>query len=128
MTSVNDNIQRPVGLLAFVLILAMYLNLTWLAILVGIGAVFIILSTVSIHTPQPVAQAAPPQKEEEILTPVIVQDTGEAPYLYPPDFRLKIQPNWNANNFFEDASGGVGLMHRMFRSVMMGRALRRSKD
>ncbi|MFC2174430.1 hypothetical protein ACFLQ2_00985 [archaeon] len=121
-----DQIQRPVGLMAFVLLLAIYLDLTWLAALVGAGAFFVILSTVNFSRPMPVAQAAPPQKEEEVLTPVVVQDTGEAPYLYPPDFRLKVRPNWPANTFFENASGGLGLAHRGLHSMMGGRPLQRS--
>ena len=121
-----DGIERPVGLMAVVLALALYLNLTWLATLVGVGAVFMVLSTVSFHTPKPVAQAAP-KKEEEVLSPVIVQDVGEAPYLYPPDFRLKVKPNWNANNMFENFAWGAGNLANMVSYMASGRRMARSK-
>jgi len=121
-----DNMQRPVGLMAVVLGLALYLNLTWLAMLVGAGAVFMVLSTVQLHKPVPVAQAAP-KKEEEILSPVIVQDVGEAPYLYPPDFRLKVKPDWEANNMFENFAWGLGKMSAGIGAITMGRHLARGK-
>ena len=118
-----SDIEKPIGLMAFVLVLAIYLHLTWLVILIGIGAFFIILSTVRIHKPRPVAEAKP--KEEEVLTPVIVQDVGEAPYLYPPDFRLKVNPNWNANNMFEDASGGLAMAASSLMHIFTGSKLKK---
>lgn len=118
-----ESIERPIGLMAFVLVLAIYLHLAWLAILIGIGAFFIVLSTVKIHNPKPVAQAKP--KEEEVLTPVIVQDVGEAPYLYPPDFRLKVKPNWSANNMWEDAGWGMALAARSLMHLFTGSRLKK---
>jgi len=118
-----NEIERPIGLMAFVLVLAIYLHLSWLAILIGIGAFFIALSTVKIHQPQPVAEAKP--KEEEVLTPVIVQDVGEAPYLYPPDFRLKVKPNWNANGMWEDAGWGLAMAARSLMHIFTGSKLKK---
>ncbi len=120
------DIDRPVGLMAFVLVLAMYLGITWLAILVGVGAVFIFLSTVDLRRPQPVASAAPAKKEEEILSPVVVQDVGNSPYLYPPDFRLKVKPDWKAKNFLESSSMGAAFGFRALHNIFSGRSLARS--
>lgn len=119
-----ETIERPIGLMAFVAFLAMYLGLTWLAILVGIGAFFVLLSTIKIRKPEPVSQAAPP-KQEEVLTPVIVQDVGEAPYLYPPDFRLKFKPNWSANDMWEDAAGGMAVAASAIKGLLGGNKLRK---
>ena len=119
-----NEIERPIGLMAFVAFLAIYLGLTWLAILVGIGAFFVLLSTVNFHRPEPVSQAAP-AKQEEILSPVIVQEVGESPYLYPPDFRLKIKPNWNANDMWEDAGWGIGMLARSLLHLGRGSKLKR---
>lgn len=113
--------------MAVVLFLAMYLGLTWLAILVGIGAFFVILSTIEIHRPTPVPQAAMKQEKEEVLTPVIVQDVGEAPYLYPPDFRLKVKPNWSANDMWENAGWGGALAVRGLMSIFAGQGLAKQR-
>lgn len=106
--------------MAFVLVLAIYLRITWLAALVGVGALFIVMSTVQLRRPQPVAQAAAAPRQEEILTPVIVQDVGEAPYLYPPDFRLKIKPTWNSNNMYENMGWGAAMAFRSVFRVLGG--------
>ena len=119
-----NDIERPIGLMAFVAFLAIYLGLTWLAILVGIGAFFVLLSTVRLHRPEPVSQGGV-QKQEEILSPVIVQDVGESPYLYPPDFRLKIKPNWDANDMWEDAGWGIGMLARSLFHLGTGSKLKK---
>ncbi len=118
-----DDIEKPIGLMAFVLVLAIYLHLTWLVALIGVGAFFVVLSAVGIHHPKPVASAKP--QEEEVLTPVIVQDVGEAPYLYPPDFRLKLKPNWNANNMWEDAGWGLALAAKSLMHIFTGSKLKK---
>jgi hypothetical protein len=75
-------------LLLVVLLLALHLNMEWLAILVGVGAVMALVASIEIPSPQPVPMGG--KKKEEILTPVVVQDVGEPPYLYPPNFDLRV--------------------------------------
>ena len=97
---------RPFGLMLVVMVLALYLKMDWLAGLVAVVGFLMVLSAAHASMPKPVPRGAPQQ--EEVLTPVIVQDVGEAPYLYPPDFRLKLKPNWRANNYYEWAGSGIG--------------------
>ena len=106
--------EKPVLLLVFVVALSLYLKLTWLAWLLALVAVFMLLSTMKF--PRLVAKKAVPQggKEEEILTPVVVTDVGPPPFLYPPDFRMKIAPNWGSTSFYEDAALGMGAAAGMF--------------
>ena len=87
---------KPFALMLVVLVLSLYLDMQWLSIFIAIVGFLMVLSSVRLPSRKPVPQGAP--EKEEILTPVIVQDVGEAPYLYPPDFRLKLKPDWRANN------------------------------
>jgi hypothetical protein len=106
--------NRPVLLLVFVIVLSVYLKLTWLAWLLGIVALFMLMSVVKL--PRLVAKKATPQggKEEEILTPVVVTDVGPPPFLYPPDFRMKIAPRWGSTTMYEDAAAGLGAAAGLF--------------
>jgi hypothetical protein len=107
-----------------VLALALYLGLSWLATLVGIGLVLMLLpAALPRGRPAPVPAGKP--QPEEVLTPVIVQDVGEAPYLYPPDFRLKLKPDWPANTFFEWASSAAASTAFIAGDVLRGTPLAR---
>lgn len=103
--------EHPIGLAVGVCVIAIWLNMGWLAWLMGIAAALMVLSTIRIHhTPCefPGAAAGPPEKEE-VLTPVVVQDVGEPPYLYPPTFRLKIKTPWHSWGWWEEVARCAGL-------------------
>ena len=94
-------------LLLVVLGLSFYLEMTWLSALIAAVVLLLIIANIKLpERPRPVPAGA--AEKEEVLTPVIVQDTGEAPYLYPPSFRLKMKPNWRANYIWENAAMGLG--------------------
>ena len=78
----------------------------WLAWLMGIASAFMVLATIRIPRPKP--QAAGPKEPEEVLTPVVVQDVGEPPYLYPPNFDMKINSKWTSEPWWERVVAGFG--------------------
>lgn len=113
--------QQPVFLMVTVLALSLYMGMNWLAWLIGVVGLLMIVSQMELgKAPEPVPQGSA-QEEEEILTPVIVRDTGEAPYLYPPDFRIKIKPNWYAPNFIEEGAGAIGKTVNFAKHLVFGR-------
>ena len=95
----------PVLLVLLSIGVAWHVEMAWLAsMLAGVGFLMVMSSLMQ----RPAEKAPAPGQPQEVLSPVIVQDTGTPPYLYPPDFRIKINPQWSANNMWEWASYGLG--------------------
>ncbi len=79
--------DQPIGLMLIIAVLAIWLQQYWLAGVMAVVLGLVLVSNIEIRRPV----AAPAGgREEEILTPVVVQDIGEPPYLYPPNFDLKL--------------------------------------
>ncbi|MCD6414637.1 MAG: hypothetical protein J7L23_03335 [Candidatus Diapherotrites archaeon] len=113
--------DRPIGLMVIVIILSVVTKVYWLAILVGIAALLVAIASIEIKRPSPVPSGG---KEEEILTPVIVQDVGEPPYLYPPNFDLKLKPNESLMPLYDIAAGSFGKLFRAIYRTARGDSLR----
>lgn len=92
-------------LLLLVLGISIWIGWTWLAV-IDVFVMFLIFIGES-KTTKTKSKAA---KSEEILTPVIVTDEGEPPYLYPDKFKLKVYTGgWGTGGWMEAASGAASL-------------------
>lgn len=109
-------------LLIGVLALAMYKSMTWLALAIGL---VVVLAFIGDRKPVPEKTAAPAggKEEEEVLTPVVVTDAGEPPYLYPPKMIVKVNPTWGSTNFFEEAAMGMGGLVNFLSKATTGKTL-----
>jgi len=95
----------PVMLVLISIGVAWQVKMIWLAsILSAVGFLMIVSSL----TQKPPEKAPAPTTPQEVLTPVIVQDTGKPPYLYPPSMKIKLNPQWSSNSMWEWAGGGLG--------------------
>ncbi|GEM_PF-4306337 len=106
-----------------ILVLSLYKGMTWLAGAIGI---VIVLAFIGERPRKPVAPAggaAQAKEEEEVLTPVIVTDAGEPPYLYPPKMIVKVNPKWGSFNFFENAALGIAGFLNLVSKTATGKRL-----
>ena len=101
--------DRPVGLMILIAVLSAVLELYWLVAVMAVGIVLIMIASIEMRKPVAVPAGG---REEEVLTPVVVQDIGEPPYLYPPNFDLKVNPNENLMPLYEMASKQLGKLVR----------------
>ncbi len=107
---------HPIGLAMGICVISVWLGMGWLAWLMGIASALMVLSTIRFSRPRPVPQGGP-KEPEEVLTPVVYQDVGEAPYLYPPNYSLKIKTPWNSQGHWEDVMQGVASGLKIFRRL-----------
>lgn len=110
---------QPMGLAIGICLIAVWLGMGWLAWLMGIASALMVLST--IRWTRPVPQGGAPKEPEEVLTPVVYQDVGEAPYLYPPNYNLKIKTPWKSQGWWEDVGDGIASGLKIFRIMSGGR-------
>ncbi|MCD4740347.1 hypothetical protein K8R43_04095 [archaeon] len=109
--------DKPIGLMIVVALLAFFLKLEWLAMVMIIGILLILVASIELRRPSPVPAGG---RKEEILTPVVVQDLGEPPYLYPPNFELKYNPNESLMPLYDIAGQSLGSLVRFFVRAARG--------
>jgi hypothetical protein len=113
--------------MVIVIVLSIWLKLYWLAALVAAVMGILFVSAIEVKRPSPVPAGG---KGEEIITPVIVQDIGEPPYLYPPNFDLKFNPEESLMPRYYIASLGFAALARTIIRTARGdkhRPLKNSK-
>ncbi len=106
--------SKILALIVLCLLVGFYLNLSWLVILLAVALFFMVLP--SKKEPAKKSSGAP----KEVLHPVIYEDVGEPPYLYPPKFEIKVFPEekgrreelWakSIRNFGRMIGAGLGLL------------------
>lgn len=92
-----------------IMLMAAYLNLNWLLAL--LAGVLLFAAWGSASTKQHAHAAVPAGTGEEVLVPV-TEDVGPVPWLYPPDFRIKVKPDWRSDSMNENATAAVANMLR----------------
>lgn len=97
--------------------LAVYMGIYWIAGVMALGVVLIAVASVDWSRPSPAPGGG---KEEEIITPVVVQDIGEPPYLYPPNFELRVKPNESLMPGYDIAAGSLGKLFRVAVRTIRG--------
>ncbi len=109
---------KAVLLMVIVILIALHLNMHWLALLLGVVSFFMAISMISTQKKEEKEAAPAGEEEEQVLTPVVVQDVGEPPDLYPPSFKLKVSDQYKGKAWFEIAVGTfaniVGFMKHIF--------------
>lgn len=92
-----------------IMLMAVYLNLNWLLAL--LAGVLLLAALGSASAKGHAHAAAPAGGGEEVLVPV-TEDVGPVPWLYPPDFRIKVKPDWRSDSMNENATAAVANMLR----------------
>lgn len=80
---------RVLLLLLICMLIAFYLQLDWLIMLIAGVMVLMAIANMPVKKKQAVPTG---KKEKDIIYPVIYEDVGEPPYLYPEKFDVKIYP------------------------------------
>lgn len=94
-------------LLLVSMLIAFYLEIAWLVTLLAIVLFFLAIASIKREKPRTIA--VPKAAESDIIYPVIYEDTGEAPYLYPKKMKVKVIPNWyGGESMWTNALYGVG--------------------
>lgn len=109
--------ERPVGLMILIAILAVWLDIAWLAGVMVVGIILILIASIEIRKPSPVPAGG---GGKEILTPVVIQDIGEPPYLYPPNFDLKYNPKESLMPNYMIGGQALGSLVRMVVRTVKG--------
>lgn len=95
---------KGIALLFVCLLIGFYLEMNWLVILIAIVLFLIMIGSIKRESPQTVAVP----KGEDILYPVIYEDVGEPPYLYPEHMEIKVMPDYfGGTSMWEDAAHGI---------------------
>ena len=96
---------RIIILILVSILIGFYLELGWLVQLLALTLFLIGISTIKREKPKTVEVP----KERDIIYPVIYEDVGEPPWLYPEKMKIKVHPDTGGyTNAMEDAIGGVG--------------------
>ena len=104
-------------LLTFICIaVAFYLRLEWLAILLVIVLFFVALGSMQKSAPAPA-----PKAPQEILYPVIYEDVGESPYLYHPNTKLEVTPEWIPEGQMYSGVTGITKIVKIFTRLLGGK-------
>ncbi|NYZ80123.1 hypothetical protein H0N95_02630 [Candidatus Micrarchaeota archaeon] len=110
--------SRVLLLMLICLLIAFYLKMSWLMTLIC-GAL-VILGIASIE-PKKTAKKPAPKGEQEIIYPVIYEDTGDAPYLFPEKFEVKAYPGAKGGTWpmWSSASKAVGSMFAVGMKMLL---------
>lgn len=93
-------------LLLVSMLIAFYLEIAWLVTLLAIALFLFAITSIKREEPKIVAV---PKGGEDVIYPVIYEDTGEPPYLYPKSMKVKVIPEWyGGEDMWTNALYGVG--------------------
>ena len=106
------------ALLLFILGVSLWKGMIWLAAIAGIVIFLIFLGETKTKRPAP--SGGKNKKEEEVLTPVIVTDEGEPPWLYPPKFKLKVHTGGKAEGSWGDAIVDLAALVNLGKVLLTG--------
>lgn len=107
--------ERPIGLMLLIAVMAVFLDIYWLAGIMVVGIVLIVIATF-----EPKRAVPAGGKDEQVLTPVVMQDIGEPPYLYPPNFSMKINPSDSLMPHYDIAGQSASKLFRLFHRTAKG--------
>lgn len=93
-------------LLLVSMLIAFYLEIGWLVTLLAIVLFLFAIASIKREKPKTVAV---PKGGEDVIHPVIYENTGEPPYLYPKSMKVKVIPEWyGGESMWENAIYGMG--------------------
>ncbi|MEM0372696.1 MAG: hypothetical protein QXO69_02545 [archaeon] len=119
---------RVLLLMLVCLLIAFYLKMGWLITL--ICAALVILAIASMLPAKKPAKKPAPKGEQEIIYPVIYEDTGEPPYLFPQKFQVKAYPEEKGGTWpmWASASKAVGSMFAIGMKMLLHRGKKKKKE
>ncbi len=98
------------------IVAAFYLSLEWLAILLSVFLFFVVLGSMSKEQKKPVARG-----QEEVIYPVIYEDVGESPWLYHPESKIEVNPEWEPASQWSSAGTGMANIFKAAANLMRGK-------
>lgn len=98
------------------IVAAFYLSLEWLAILLSVFLFFVVLGSLPKEKKMPVARS-----QEEIIYPVIYEDVGESPWLYHPESKIEVNPEWEPATQWASAGAGMANIFKATANLIRGK-------
>jgi len=98
-------------------IISFYLDLQWLTVFL-----VIFLFLVAIGSMGGEKKRAPVSKgPEEVIYPVIYEDVGDSPWLYHPNTKIEVNPEWEPLTQSSRAMTGMGGIFRAIANLIRGK-------
>ena len=98
------------------IVIAFYLSLEWLAILLSVFLFFVVLGNLPKEKKMPAARGP-----EEVIYPVIYEDVGESPWLYHPESKIEVNPEWEPSTQWGKAGAGMASIFATAVNLMKGK-------
>lgn len=92
-----------------------YLKLEMVSLLLILFLFFIALGSTSGGK-----NKTPTSASEEVIYPVIYEDVGEPPYLYPPGMKINLKPDWEPWPQWHYGATGLGNLARSITNLLRG--------
>ena len=99
------------------IIISFYLNLEWLTIFLVIFLFLVAIGSMGGEKKKAPSQKAP----EEVIYPVIYEDVGESPWLYHPNTKIEVNPEWRPAKQWENAASGMAGIFRAVGNLLKGK-------
>ena len=111
--------MRVISLVILIALVGIWLDMYWLAYMAGlVGLIFAYMLR---PKKIPKGAAVPKPEVKDTIYPVIYEDVGEPPLLYPEKQIVKIIPRQNPNDSWEEAVRTMGVLGGMGISLLTGR-------
>jgi hypothetical protein len=99
------------------IIVAFYLHLEWLVAFLVVFLFLVALGSVGGEKKKAPAQKGP----EEVIYPVIYEDVGESPWLYHPNTKIEVNPEWRPASQWGSAASGMAAIFRAIGNLLRGK-------
>ena len=127
---------KVIVLLFVILLIGLYLEMEWLIILSAVVLVLFALASAGSGSRAAAASRAgagyggPPKQAQDTIYPIVYEDVGETPWLYPPFMKVRVRPHWHtyARNAFEDATIGLGKGGNALWKFITGKPRKKKED
>ena len=96
--------------------IAFYLSLEWIAILLSVFLFFVVLGSMQKEQKKPAARGP-----EEVIYPVIYEDVGESPWLYHPESKIEVNPEWEPASQWNRAGMGMAGIFKAAANLIRGK-------
>ncbi len=112
--------SKTILLILLVIIIGYYLQLNWLILLFSI--ILFLIGLASIKPSSGKTKKVKVNKNPDVIYPVIYEDVGEPPMLYPEKMSIKVHPDTkNYTNAWEDALRGIGAGAKALMKLFTGK-------
>ena len=109
--------SKGIFMIFICIIAGFYLKLEWLVLLLVIFLFFVVLGSMTTEKKKAPAPRAP----EEVIYPVIYEDVGEPPWLYHPETKLEVNPEWKPAEQWANAAAGMANIFSAAGNLIRGK-------